>query len=180
MISATEIENFEAFQSVLTEKQKDIYADSPFRHVKGLSSSKKGKFFERIVDEYLRGLGFVVGRSRNSDYDRLINDKVCLEIKGSSLWEGGSQFRWSQIRPKQSYDIICFLAMFPDKIEFFGAPKATVDDVVLARDDEGNWLYNMHGGKTVNSGTFLLQGFPKNFTWFQPLDVVINDFLAKS
>jgi hypothetical protein len=180
MIPAAEIESFEAFQNVLNEKQKDVYAGSPFRCVKELSSSKKGKFFERITEEYLRNLGFVVSRAGSSDYDRLINNIVKLEIKGSSLWEGGIQFRWSQIRPKQSYDIICFLAMFPDKIEFFGAPKAVVDGVVLERDNEGNWLHNMHGGKTVNSGTFLLQGFPDNFTWFQPLDQVINNFLAQN
>lgn len=175
MIFADEIEQFASFQDVLNERQKDVYANSPFRFVKALSSSKKGKFFEKIVTEYLKRQGFKVGRADSSEYDRKINGKIRLEIKGSSLWEGGTQFRWAQIRPKQSYDVICFLAMHPDRIELLGAPKSVVDEVVLERDSEGNWLHNQHGGKKVDSGTFMLQGFPQDFPWMCPLEEILGE-----
>jgi hypothetical protein len=64
--------------------------------------------------------------------------------------------------------------MWPDKIEFLGATKKEVSDYVLEQDGEGNWVHNMHGGKAVNSGTFLIQGFPKNFSWMRPLEEALR------
>jgi hypothetical protein len=177
IIQANDIFNFSSYRNVLEINEKDIYANSPFRSIKSLSSSKKGSFFERLTKEFLMSQGFEVQSRDNSGHDLVAIRKGIrnqIEVKGSSLWGRGSQFRWSQIRPSQDYDIVCFVAMWPDKIEFLGATKKEVSDYVLEQDGEGNWVHNMHGGKAVNSGTFLIQGFPKNFSWMRPLEEALR------
>ncbi len=176
-IQANDIFNFSSYQNVLEAVEKDIYANSPLQVVRSLSSSKKGSFFEKLTKEFLKSQGFEIQPRDNSGHDLVAVRKRIrnqVEVKGSSLWGGGSQFRWGQIRPSQDYDIVCFVAMWPEKIEFFGATKKEVSDYVLEQDGEGNWIHNMHGGKTVNSGTFLIQGFPEQFSWMRPLGDVLR------
>ena len=79
------------------------------------------------------------------------------------MWGTGTHFRWQQIRPGQDYDDMVFVCVFPDRVEFYEADKQTVTAAVEVQDEKGNWIYNQHGGKTVNSGTFCLDGFPKRF-----------------
>ena len=177
MITSEQIFDFESYNQVLESAKNDIYADSPFKVVRNLSSSKKGSFFERLTKEYLKSKGFTVSKREDSGHDCVVKgavDKYLVEVKGSSLWEGGSQFRWGQIRPSQNYSVVCFVAMWPDRLEFLASPKDAVSEYVLEQDEEGNWLHNMHGGKTVNSGTFLIQGFPEQFSWMRPLEEVIR------
>ena len=50
-----------------------------------MSSKKKGKFFERMYQEYMEGKGNKVEKPENSDHDRKVNN-VKKEIKGSFLW----------------------------------------------------------------------------------------------
>lgn len=177
LIQARDILNFSSYQNVLKTVENDIYANSPFRVVRSLSSSKKGAFFEKLTKEFLSSLGFEIKTRDNSGHDLVSvfeGTRTQIEVKGSSLWEGGSQFRWGQIRPNQEYDVVCFVAMWPEKIEFLGATKKEVSEYVLEQDEKGNWIHNMHGGKTVNSGTFLIQGFPEQFSWMRPLEEVIR------
>jgi hypothetical protein len=115
-----------------------------------MSSRKKGKYFEMIVAEYFEKQGYSVTRSSNSDHDRIINGKK-VEIKGSILWGEGTHFRWQQIRPSQDYDVICFVAIYPDRIEFYGVTKESIRYNIEVQDEKGNWTYNQHGGKKVNS-----------------------------
>jgi hypothetical protein len=174
MITANQIGSFTSYKKALESAAKDVYANSPFKVIRDLSSSKKGKFFETVVEEYLRERGFTVDRSGNSDFDRLIDKTIRLEIKGSTLWEGGSQFQWSQIRPSQEYDIICFVAMYPDRIDFLGSTKKEACDYLTVQDENGFWKFNQHGGKTVNSGTFRLTGFPEQYEWMRPIEEFIR------
>lgn len=175
MIFAEEILDFSTHQKALTEKSKDIYADSPFRVYKEMSSKKKGKFFELLVEEYLKKQGHKVERSLNSDYDRLVNGNKKVEIKGSMLWGEGTHFRWQQLRTKQDYDVVCFVAVYPDRVQFYGVTKKDLRYNVEVQDSQGNWTFNQHGGKTINSGTFVIDGFPEDFSWFAALEDVIND-----
>jgi hypothetical protein len=177
MITAEQIYSFSAFQKANEEKAKDVYANSPFRVIRDLSSSKKGKFFERIVEEYLIEKGIEVNKPKSKDYDKLlkVGDKMIrLEVKGSTLWEGGTHFQWSQIRPAQEYDIICFVAMYPDRIDFFGSTKEEACAYLTQQDENGHWKFNQHGGRTVNSGTFKLTGFPEQYNFLHPFENLIR------
>lgn len=173
MIFAEEINAYQCHIDALTEQNNDPYKNSPFRIYKQMSSKKKGKYFELIVQEYLKKQGYKVDKALNSDHDRVINDTIKLEIKGSLLWGEGTHFRWQQIRPSQDYDIICFVAVYPESIRFYAATKYEVKSIVEVQDGNGHWIYNQHGGKTMNSGTFFLDGMPEDFSWFSSLEKVL-------
>jgi hypothetical protein len=173
MIFAEEINSYQCHIDALIEQNNDPYKNSPFRIYKQMSSKRKGKYFEKIVHEYLQKQGYKVDKAVNSDHDRVINDLIKLEIKGSLLWGDGTHFRWQQIRPSQDYDIICFVAVYPEAIRFYAATKYEVKSIVEVQDENGHWIYNQHGGKTMNSGTFFLDGMPKDFSWFSSLEEVL-------
>jgi hypothetical protein len=175
LISTSDILQFQTHELALKEKNTDIYQHSPFRVYKEMSSKKKGKYFELLVAEYLSKKGFEVQKALSSDYDRLINGCCRLEIKGSLLWGEGTHFRWQQIRTGQAYDVICFLAIYPDQVKLYGATKEIVCYNVEVQDEKGFWTFNQHGGKKVNSGTFVIDGFPEDFPWMQPLEEVLSD-----
>jgi len=172
MLFAEEIVNYQCHEDALNEKNNDPYLNSPFRVYKEMSSKKKGKYFELIVEQYLKKQGYNVTKSQNSDHDRVVNGKK-LEIKGSMLWGEGTHFRWQQIRTSQDYDVMCFVAIYPDRIELYGATKDVVKCNLEVQDDRGNWIYNQHGGKRTNSGTFVIDGMPEDFGWFQYLEELL-------
>jgi hypothetical protein len=173
MIFAEEINSYQCHNEALIEQNNDPYKNSPFRIYKQMSSKRKGKYFEKIVEEYLKKQGYKVGKAVNSDHDRVINDLIKLEIKGSLLWGDGTHFRWQQIRPNQDYDVICFVAVYPEAIRFYAATKDVVKSIVEVQDHNGHWIHNQHGGKTMNSGTFFLDGIPEDFSWFSSLEEVL-------
>jgi len=164
MLNANDFNSTKVFAEIAKEQSKDPYADSPFKTLKDLSSKKKGKYFERIYQEYMESKGVLVEKAQNSDHDRVADGRK-KEIKGSFLWGDGTHFRWQQIRPDQDYDDVVFLAFYPDRLEVYEADKETVRSAVEVQDEKGNWIYNQHGGKRVNSGTFFLDGFPSDFAW---------------
>ena len=111
-----------------------------------------------------------VTENANRECRRIIR-KAKIEIKGSTLWEGQDElFRWQQIRPAHDYDRMVFLAMYPDRIDLFIAEKDEVNNFVQQQDEDGNFVHNQHGGKTVDSGTFFIQGKPSDFAFMKPLD----------
>ena len=89
------------------------------------------------------------------------------------LWGEGTHFRWQQIRTNQDYDIMCFVAIYPDRIELHGATKEVVKSQVEVQNEKGEWIYNQHGGKRTNSGTFVIDGMPNDFKWFQMLEDIL-------
>jgi hypothetical protein len=166
MLTAQDYLKSSTHESILMEQAVDPYANSAFQQFKSLSSKKKGKFFELLYEEYMTDKGCKVEKPNNSNHDRICNSRK-KEIKGSFLWGTGTHFRWQQIRPGQDYDDMVFVCVFPDRVEFYEADKQTVTAAVEVQDEKGNWIYNQHGGKTVNSGTFCLDGFPKDFSWMK-------------
>lgn len=162
-----------SFCDIATTMNRDPYKDSIFLPLKQLSSRTKGAVFEKMVEEYLAANGdYVVTKPLSSNYDRIINDKR-VEIKGSFLWGTSGNFRWQQIRTNQAYDIIVFMAIYPDRIELFAATKEDVVKFIEVQDDNGNWIYNQHGGKRTNSGTFFLDGTPDMFPFMKPLEEIL-------
>ena len=173
MILAEWIHNYKCHDDAVNNKDIDPYNGSPFQIYKEMSSKRKGKFFEMIVAEYCENLGCGVFPPENSDHDRIISGKK-VEIKGSMLWEGHEElFRWQQIRPAQDYDMMVFLAMYPDRIDLFASTKKEVSDFVQKQDEDGNFVHNQHGGKSINSGTFFLQGKPSDFPFMRPIERLV-------
>ena len=166
MISVKDYCETNTYVEICTEECQDIYANSALKGLKRLSSRKKGKYFERLYQEYAKSLGSVVEKPVNSGHDRIVDGRK-KEIKGSFLWGNGTHFRWQQIRPSQDYDDVIFIALYPDRIEFYEADKKTVKNIVETKNDHGEWVHNQHGGKKVNSGTFFLDGFPCDYPWMK-------------
>lgn len=167
MILSENIGDYDSYRMIMSANEKDIYKDSEFKIYKDLSSKKKGAEFEKIVEEYAKKNGLEVKPPESSEHDRIIEGFGKTEIKGSLLWGSGTNFRWQQIRPKQDYDNMVFLAVYPDRIDFYWASKETVRDAVEVQDERGYWPHNQHGGMKVNSGTFYLDGMPEKYPWMK-------------
>ena len=175
MITAKDILQFNIHKVSLQESQSCIYNGSPFQIYKQMSSKKKGARFESIVQEHCTNLGYKVTKPDNPDHDRKINN-IKVEIKGSTIWSGRDKhFRWQQLRPHQDYDIVIFLAVFPQQIEFYGCTKQDIKDHLEIQDEKGNWIHNQHGGRKINSGTFFLDsdGLTRP-TWFKSIKEVLQ------
>ena len=170
MILAEWIHNYKTHDDAINDRDLDRYATSPFKVYRDMSSKRKGKYFEMLVQEFCENMGHEVLPPESSEHDRIIR-KAKVEIKGSTLWEGQEElFRWQQIRPAHDYDRMVFLAMYPDRIDMFIADKDEVNNFVQQQDEDGNFVHNQHGGKTVDSGTFFIQGKPSDFAFMKPLD----------
>lgn len=83
---------------------------SPFAWIRTRPSRQKGAIGERLVAGWLAARGFNVTRAKNSDADRVIEDKA-VEIKFSTLWGSGS-YTFQQFRD-QRYDIAICLGISP-------------------------------------------------------------------
>ena len=167
------IANYLTHDDAIHKRDIDPYSDSPFTVYKDMSSKRKGKYFELLFEEYADNMGWKVQDPTNTDHDTRINGKK-VEVKGSLLWgTDASHFRWQQIRPSQDYDVIVFVAIYPNRIEFHAATKEVVTEFVQTPDKDGNFVHNQHGGKTKNSGTFFLDGFPEDFPFMTSLDRVL-------
>jgi len=148
------------------------YKNSPFLPLKQLSSRKKGAEFERIFEHHARAAGYVVTRADSSNYDRRA-DSHRVEVKGSFQWAGTGQFRWQQIRVDQEYDYVVFLAVYPDRVEFYACTHETAKRELQKQNAAGDWVHNQHGGKSTDSGTYFIDGRPADFPWLQPLSAVL-------
>ena len=165
------VKNYLTYDDVINNRDIDPYADSQFKPIKDMTSKRKGRFFEVLTEEYVENMGWRVSKPTNSDHDTVINGKKG-EIKGSFRWVVDGElthYRWQQIRPSQDYEYMVFLAVDPNNIRFYCASKQEVSDFVTVQDSNGNFPYNQHGGMTVNSGCFRIDGFPKDFPFMRSL-----------
>ena len=170
------VENYKSsdvYQAVLARTSINPYTNSVFLGLKQLSPKPKGKYFEELYDAYALMLGEHNSSPGSSERDRRNTRLGKVEVKGSFGWVTNGRithFRWQQIRPHQDYDHVVFIAAYPDVMEFYVADKETVVREVCYQDVNGDWPHNQHGGKTVNSGTFFIDGFPQDFPWMKKYD----------
>ena len=150
------------------QENHQLYENSPLLKLKILSSRAKGKEFERIVEWQLTQFGHKVERSGTSDFDRFVDEKR-VEIKGSFLWGDGEFFRWQQIRLDQQYDHIIFVAAYPERIEYYTATHAEASEALRVQDEKGRYRHNQHGGNSVDSGVYFVDGLPEDIPWMHPL-----------
>lgn len=165
-ITQHEFTETDVYQDLVESISEDPYINSKFKILKDLSSKKKGSLFEKLYTEFKLSQGIAVTKASNSDHDRIVAGKK-VEIKGSFLWGESNVFRWQQIRTSQDYEIIVFIAIYPDRIEFYQADKDTVKANLEVQDSSGDWIHNQHGGKSTNSGCFFIDGLPEDFSWFE-------------
>lgn len=174
VISEQQFRNTNTFRIINERVNIDPFADSAFLPFKQLSSKPKGAYFEKLFEEYASALGENISKAENTGHDRISDVYGKVEVKGSFGWITNgviTHFRWQQIRPNQDYDNVVFIAAYPHEIKFYIADKETVRENVEIQDGRGRWIHNQHGGMKVNSGTFFLDGFPKDFPWMEEYSV---------
>ena len=133
------------------------WEDSPFFKLKCMKAKQAGSRYEKIVENIYTNAGVSVTPPSSTEYDRVI-DGLDTEIKGSMITKGSDdKFSFLQIRPKQSYDQVLFLAIGFDRIELYTMTKAEVLDAI-----EAGIFKPQHGGKKGNSGTYCYNGTMEN------------------
>ena len=129
------------------------WESSPFFKLKCMKAKQAGSRYEKIVESIYTNSGIDVLPPESTDYDRTIAG-LNTEIKGSMITKGSDDcFSFLQIRPRQVYDRIVFLAIYFDRIELYEMTKAEV----VAAINEGIFK-PQHGGKSGDSGTFCYNG----------------------
>jgi len=171
MFSVDDYLNSDA-SAVILEKsrnKKEAWKNSPFKEFYDLVGKTKGAIGELLYEEYVTKKGCHVKRSLSPEFDRVVDGRK-KEIKLSFQWKGkAGSFRWQQIRPIHQWDDIVFIAIYPNRIEFYEADKETILEHVIIENDKGEWVNNQHGGRKVNSGTFWITGTPQDFPWMKPI-----------
>ncbi|MCX7802810.1 MAG: hypothetical protein N2313_07295 [Meiothermus ruber] len=137
------------------EGSSEAWKDSPFAWIRNQPSRRVGKIGEKLVEQWLEERGFTVRASKNSDFDRYV-EGVKLEIKFSTLWEGGF-YKFQQIR-NQEYDYLFCLGISPREVHGWVIPK----DIALERSE------GQHTGKAAVD-TKWLTVYPQNVVdWLRP------------
>ncbi len=160
-------------KAIETAAHNDAYKGSPFYDLKIMSSKTKGAKTEHLFKEIMEVFGNRVSNATNTDHDCVINGNK-VELKASFMWKGTNNFRFQQIRPDQDYDYIVFMSFYPDRCELHVCDKKTAKKNLEVQDEQGNWIYNQHGGKTTNSGTFFIDCNPNEVDWMEPLENQLN------
>lgn len=126
---------------------------SPFFKLKCMKPKQAGSRYEKIVESIFTKMGTNVEPPLNTDHDRIVDDEK-IEIKGSMITKGtDDEFSFLQIRPKQEYDTVVFLAIYFQEMHLYEMSKADVEKKIK----EGVFK-PQHGGKKGDSGTFCYNG----------------------
>lgn len=139
----------------------DRWQESPFAWIKKRPSRQVGAIGERLVEKFFAAQGFDVGRSPDSDADRIISG-IRVEIKFSTLWKN-DRYKFQQIRD-QNYAVLVCLGVGPFSAHCWTLRKSDVMD---------NWgvdgrLPHQHGGR-LGQDTAWLSVDPANVpAWLHP------------
>ena len=110
------------------------WIESPFAWILTLPSRTKGAVGEKIVADWLSANGCSVSKPPHSGCDRVVNG-TNIEIKLSTLWEGGS-YVFQQLRD-QDYSFVFCIGISPQDVHAWVIPKAVAWDHSIPQ----------HGGK---------------------------------
>ena len=140
-------------KKLLDEIPEDLrYVKSPFRKLRLIANAKsKGTRYENICQTIYEMHGKNVSKApkKVKDYDRFVDGQK-VEIKGATLVKGANYFIFNQIRPRQDYDVVHFACIYPLKIVILELTKQELINKI-----ESNELQGQHGGKDVDSGTYM-------------------------
>ena len=109
-------------------KQADNWRGSPFAWIRTCPSRQRGKIGEQLVSGWCAEKGLSVGRSGDTEADRVIKDHR-VEIKFSTLWANGV-YKFQQIRD-QDYELLVCLGLSPFEARCWVIPKAALYDHVI-------------------------------------------------
>ncbi len=133
---------------------------SPFNWIRQEPSRRRGSIFEGIVEAYFLEKGFQVGRSPDSDADRIIAG-LRVEIKGSTLW-ANSSYKFQQLRD-QNYSVAICLGISPYDAHCWVIPK----DVIMSGTGTLPGLTHQHGGQQGTDTAWLAVRPGSIPTWLQ-------------
>lgn len=132
----------------------------------------KGKKYELITEHFLTYKGYDVRPRIHSSHDRIIDGKTA-EIKGASSSNG--IFSFMQIRPKQGYQKLIFMAVHPDKVEFY-----EFDHKKVKRFITNGTFKPQHGGKENNGklkDTYMFIGTLDRFSQQKMFEMHSSEFM---
>lgn len=132
------------YKSWTNDIENDIWKGSKFEKLKKTPSPRaRGAMAERLLKQILikKGCKITKPKSKSSEYDLHVNG-LRVEVKMSTLWNSNeSSFKWQQIR-NQEYDLILFMAVYPNELKIWGATKETIRKEVFGKDE-----LRQHAGK---------------------------------
>lgn len=129
-------------------RDEEAWEGSPFQWMISLPSRSKGAFAEALISSWLTSNRMQVGRSPDSDADRIV-EGVRVEIKSSTLW-AGEAYRFQQLRD-QNYQIVLCLGLSPFEAHLWAIPK----EVVIAGWGSYEGLDSQHGGQSGTDTAWL-------------------------
>lgn len=122
----------------VSEKETEMWRNSPFYWIKSRPSRQVGKIGESLVAGWAASKGFDVTKPESSDHDKKIAG-LKVEIKFSTLWTDSEIFKFQQLRD-QDYEYVFLLGVSPFDAQAWFVPKA---EVSYTRPPE---LVPQHGG----------------------------------
>lgn len=122
----------------VSDRELQLWLDSPFYWIKSRPSRQIGKIGEDLVEKWASGAGFHVQRATSSEYDRRING-LKVEVKFSTLWTDHAIFKFQQLRD-QDYDYAFLLGLSPFAVQAWFVPKSELSY------DRPPALVPQHGG----------------------------------
>jgi hypothetical protein len=101
-------------------KLDDDWVKSEFLSVRTMTPKKKGVFGEKTYLTYLEDQGIKHKKSTSTDYDVKVGRKQ-IEVKMATRTnkdkKGNFSLTFFQIRPKQDYDDLVFVCIYPEYID---------------------------------------------------------------
>jgi len=139
--------------SLLEEDSIDKrWLNSPFKNLKRMGAKQKGKRFELIVKNLLKG-----DNRTHTDNDMVLTEENIgsHEIKGSTVTKGyDDRFSFLQIRPQQVYDFLTLACFYFDgRIDIYSIPKSDVNRMI-----HDNIFKKQHEGKRGSGATYCYNG----------------------
>ena len=131
----------------------------------------KGAAAEKIIDLFFSNQGYSVSRSKDSNYDRLIQDKK-IEIKFSTEWDNDLGYVFQQIR-NQDYDYIVCLGVMPSDAHLWVIPK----DKYITEWENGINVKSQHGGATSSETSWFRVIMGKSDDWLKHYGGTIEEGL---
>ena len=165
-------------QTLLNEQNNSqaMWKDSLFESFYLMSSPKaKGSRGERLAAEIMETLDHDVLRNKkngkparlagDSDHD-IVVEGYRTEVKLRLTWgDEIDKFTWQQIRSRQVYERIIFIAINPEELKMWWATKEDLEYNIF-----GKSCYRQHGGKKGKQDLYWIHSKDGIPAWFRPIE----------
>lgn len=124
----------------------NIWENSKYKWIYALPTTVKGKVGEKISSQFFKQKKYNVSKHNKPDWDLNI-EKMRVEVKLSMLNKTG-YFKFLQIRPKDDYTHVCFIAIEPFESNIFLIPKNKIKGLKPQHSGERGSKETMYLGIT--------------------------------